>query len=148
MQPGAHLAADIAVTLDADRPGALARAIGCVSTGGINIDGYSEMNGIVRIPDRYQRPGRGAPLPDGRGVSRTPGAGRRRHSRSGRAGRRCAGISADCRHQEVIFGGPGQTLSIRHDSIDRQSFMPGVLLAVRKVGTLERSPMIGLENVL
>ena len=49
MQAGAHLAADIAVTLDADRPGALARAIGCVSTAGINIDGYSEMNGIVHI---------------------------------------------------------------------------------------------------
>ncbi len=51
-------------------------------------------------------------------------------------------------HQEVIFGGPGQTLSIRHDSIDRSSFMPGVLLAIRKVGSLERSPTIGLENLL
>ena len=51
-------------------------------------------------------------------------------------------------HQEVIFGGPGQTLSIRHDSLDRQSFMPGVLLGIRKVATLERSPTIGLENVL
>jgi 4-hydroxy-tetrahydrodipicolinate reductase len=51
-------------------------------------------------------------------------------------------------HHEVIFGGPGQTLSIRHDSIDRASFMPGVLLAVRKVSSLERSPTIGLENVL
>jgi len=51
-------------------------------------------------------------------------------------------------HHEVIFGGPGQTLSIRHDSIDRQSFMPGVLLAIRKVGSLERSPTIGLENLL
>jgi hypothetical protein len=49
VQPGAHLAADIAVTLDADRPGALARAIGCVSSAGINIDGYSEMNGVVHI---------------------------------------------------------------------------------------------------
>jgi 4-hydroxy-tetrahydrodipicolinate reductase len=51
-------------------------------------------------------------------------------------------------HQEVIFGGPGQVLTIRHDSIDRQSFMPGVLLAVRKVASLERSPTIGLEHVL
>jgi 4-hydroxy-tetrahydrodipicolinate reductase len=51
-------------------------------------------------------------------------------------------------HQEVIFGGAGQTLSIRHDSVDRQSFMPGVLLAVRKVSSLEGSPTIGLENVL
>jgi 4-hydroxy-tetrahydrodipicolinate reductase len=51
-------------------------------------------------------------------------------------------------HQEVIFGGPGQTLSIRHDSLDRQSFMPGVLLGIRKVSSLERSPTIGLEHVL
>jgi 4-hydroxy-tetrahydrodipicolinate reductase len=51
-------------------------------------------------------------------------------------------------HQEVIFGGEGQTLSVRHDSISRESFMPGVLLAVRKVGSLDRSPMIGLEQLL
>jgi 4-hydroxy-tetrahydrodipicolinate reductase len=51
-------------------------------------------------------------------------------------------------HHEVIFGGPGQTLTIRHDSLDRQSFMPGVLLAVRKVDSLEHSPTIGLENLL
>ena len=51
-------------------------------------------------------------------------------------------------HQEVVFGGPGQTLTLRHDSSDRESFMPGVLLAVRKVGSLERSPTIGLENLL
>jgi 4-hydroxy-tetrahydrodipicolinate reductase len=51
-------------------------------------------------------------------------------------------------HQEVVFGGPGQTLSVRHDSVDRESFMPGVLLAVRKVASLERSPTIGLENLL
>ena len=37
-------------------------------------------------------------------------------------------------HQEVILGDLGQTLTIRHDSIDRESFMPGVLLAVRRVG--------------
>ncbi|MEA2348049.1 MAG: 4-hydroxy-tetrahydrodipicolinate reductase [Thermoleophilaceae bacterium] len=51
-------------------------------------------------------------------------------------------------HQEVIFGGLGQTLSIRHDSITRESFMPGVLLAVRKVGSLESSPTFGLEQLL
>jgi hypothetical protein len=45
----AHLAADLAVTLDSDRPGALAKALSCVSAAGINIDGYSEMNGIVHI---------------------------------------------------------------------------------------------------
>ena len=51
-------------------------------------------------------------------------------------------------HQEVLFGGPGQTLTIRHDSVDRESFMPGVLLAVRRVGELEASPTIGLEQLL
>jgi 4-hydroxy-tetrahydrodipicolinate reductase len=51
-------------------------------------------------------------------------------------------------HQEVLFGGPGQTLTIRHDSIDRESFMPGVLLAIRRVGSLERSPVVGLEALL
>jgi 4-hydroxy-tetrahydrodipicolinate reductase len=51
-------------------------------------------------------------------------------------------------HQEVILGDVGQTLTIRHDSIDRESFMPGVLLAVRRVPSLERSPLVGLENLL
>jgi 4-hydroxy-tetrahydrodipicolinate reductase len=51
-------------------------------------------------------------------------------------------------HQEVIFGDVGQTLTIRHDSIDRESFMPGVLLAVRRVPTLEESPLVGLEHLL
>jgi len=50
--------------------------------------------------------------------------------------------------QEVILGDVGQTLTIRHDTIDRESFMPGVLLAVRKVATLESSPTIGLEHLL
>jgi 4-hydroxy-tetrahydrodipicolinate reductase len=51
-------------------------------------------------------------------------------------------------HHEVVFGGPGQTLTIRHDSVDRESFMPGVLLAIRKVADLERSPTVGLEQLL
>jgi 4-hydroxy-tetrahydrodipicolinate reductase len=51
-------------------------------------------------------------------------------------------------HQEVIFGGPGQTLTIRHDSMDRTSFMPGVLLAVRSVPDLPERFMVGLENLL
>jgi 4-hydroxy-tetrahydrodipicolinate reductase len=50
-------------------------------------------------------------------------------------------------HQEVIFGGEGQTLSVRHDSIDRGSFMPGVLLAVRKVGGLPERFTVGLEKL-
>ena len=51
-------------------------------------------------------------------------------------------------HQEVIFGGEGQTLTIRHDSIDRRSFMPGVLLAVRRVGELPDRFTVGLEQLL
>ena len=51
-------------------------------------------------------------------------------------------------HQEVIFGAPGQALTIRHDSLSRESFMPGVLLAIRRVGSLERSPTVGLEHLL
>jgi 4-hydroxy-tetrahydrodipicolinate reductase len=51
-------------------------------------------------------------------------------------------------HQEVIFGGQGQTLSIRHDSIDRWSFMPGVVLAVRGVGEMPERFVVGLENLL
>ncbi|GAC1440537.1 MAG: 4-hydroxy-tetrahydrodipicolinate reductase [Solirubrobacteraceae bacterium] len=51
-------------------------------------------------------------------------------------------------HQEVILGDVGQTLTIRHDSLDRESFMPGVLLAVRRVGTLPESPTVGLEQLL
>ena len=51
-------------------------------------------------------------------------------------------------HQEVILGDVGQTLTIRHDSTDRTSFVPGVLLAVRRVGDLPESPLIGLEHLL
>lgn len=50
-------------------------------------------------------------------------------------------------HQEVIFGGLGQTLTIRHDSLSRESFMPGVLLAIRKVRDLDGLVM-GLEQLL
>jgi 4-hydroxy-tetrahydrodipicolinate reductase len=51
-------------------------------------------------------------------------------------------------HHEVILGDVGQTLTIRHDSITRESFMPGVLLAIRRVGTLNESPVVGLEALL
>ena len=50
-------------------------------------------------------------------------------------------------HQEVLFGGPGETLTIRHDSTDRSSFMPGVLLAVRRVPT-RPGLTLGLEHLL
>jgi 4-hydroxy-tetrahydrodipicolinate reductase len=51
-------------------------------------------------------------------------------------------------NQEVILGDLGQTLTIRHDSIDRESFMPGVLLAIRRVADLPQSPTVGLEHIL
>lgn len=51
-------------------------------------------------------------------------------------------------HQEVIFGAVGQSLTIRQDSYNRESFMPGVLLAVRRVATLDKSPVVGLEHLL
>jgi 4-hydroxy-tetrahydrodipicolinate reductase len=50
-------------------------------------------------------------------------------------------------HQEVIFGGAGQTLTIRHDSTSRESFMPGVLLAIRKIRGLS-GLAVGLERIL
>jgi 4-hydroxy-tetrahydrodipicolinate reductase len=51
-------------------------------------------------------------------------------------------------HQEVVLGAEGQTLTIRHDSTDRHSFMPGVLLAIRKVADLPDPFTVGLEAVL
>lgn len=50
-------------------------------------------------------------------------------------------------HQMVMFGGPGETLTIRHDSLDRTSFMPGVVLAVRRVWDLE-GLHVGLDAVM
>ncbi len=51
-------------------------------------------------------------------------------------------------HQEVIFGGLGETLTIRHDTSSREAFVPGVLLAVRGIARLEPGLTIGLEAVL
>jgi 4-hydroxy-tetrahydrodipicolinate reductase len=58
---------------------------------------------------------------------------------------RLPGIVAD---QDVILGGAAQTLTIRHVTTDRTSFMPGVLLAVRRVADLPESPVVGLERLL
>jgi 4-hydroxy-tetrahydrodipicolinate reductase len=57
---------------------------------------------------------------------------------------RSAGLVA---HQEILFGTTGETLSIRHDSLDRVSFMPGVLLGIREVGT-RPGLTVGLEPLL
>ena len=58
---------------------------------------------------------------------------------------RVAGLVA---HQEVLFGGQGETLTIRHDSLDRISFMPGVLLAIRSLPSLPPGLTTGLEPLL
>ena len=58
---------------------------------------------------------------------------------------RLAGLVA---HQEVLLGGHGEVLTIRHDSLDRASFMPGVLLAVRAIGTLPPGLTVGLDGLL
>jgi 4-hydroxy-tetrahydrodipicolinate reductase len=56
-------------------------------------------------------------------------------------------LSGSVAHQEVIFGGVGETLTIRHDSLDRSSFMPGVVLAIKRVASLD-GLTVGLENLL
>jgi 4-hydroxy-tetrahydrodipicolinate reductase len=58
---------------------------------------------------------------------------------------RVAGLVA---HQEVLLGGHGETLTIRHDSLDRASFMPGVLLAARGLTTLPPGLTVGLDALL
>lgn len=58
---------------------------------------------------------------------------------------RLAGLVA---HQEVLLGGHGETLTLRHDSLDRASFMPGVLLGVRGLATLPPGLTFGLETLL
>jgi 4-hydroxy-tetrahydrodipicolinate reductase len=51
-------------------------------------------------------------------------------------------------HQAVIFGGPGETLTIRHDTTSREAFVPGVLLALEKVHSLPPGLTVGLESLL
>ncbi|MGH3282934.1 MAG: 4-hydroxy-tetrahydrodipicolinate reductase [Trebonia sp.] len=57
-------------------------------------------------------------------------------------------VSGLVAHQEVLFGGHGETLTIRHDSLDRASFMPGVLLAVRGIATLPTGLTVGIDPLL
>src|SRR5206468_7351067 len=51
-------------------------------------------------------------------------------------------------HQEVLFGGDGQLLTIRHDAYSREAYVPGVLLALERLGTLPPGLTIGLDAVL
>jgi len=58
---------------------------------------------------------------------------------------RLAGLLA---HQEVLLGGHGETLTVRHDSLDRASFLPGILMGIRGVGSLPAGLTFGLDRVL
>ena len=51
-------------------------------------------------------------------------------------------------HQEVLFGGEGQLLTIRHDAYSREAFVPGVLLALERLPTLPSGVTVGLESLL
>jgi len=51
-------------------------------------------------------------------------------------------------HQEVLFGGPGQLLTIRHDTLSREAFVPGVLLALERLRTLPAGLTVGLDALL
>jgi 4-hydroxy-tetrahydrodipicolinate reductase len=51
-------------------------------------------------------------------------------------------------HHEVVLGTAGQSLTIRHDSYDRSSFMPGVILAVRRIGRASSGLLVGLDAIL
>jgi 4-hydroxy-tetrahydrodipicolinate reductase len=84
--------------------------------------------------------------PDGL-VEKAPGARGARADVTGDVPIHSVRLPGFVAHQEVIFGGVGQVLTLRHDSIDRRSFMPGVILAVRKVRALE-GLVVGLENLL
>jgi len=84
------------------------------------------------------------------GASHVHGAGEQRPSRGLSSGGvrihsvRLPGLVA---HQEVLFGGDGETLSLRHDSLSRESFMAGALLAIRRAPTLSGTT-VGLEGLL
>jgi 4-hydroxy-tetrahydrodipicolinate reductase len=89
-----------------------------------------------------------------RGVDRSPEPGVGQESVAGVRGGEVDGVRVHSvrlpglvAHQEVIFGGQGEVLTLRHDSLDRSSFMPGVLLAVREVGT-RPGLTVGLEPLL
>ena len=88
------------------------------------------------------------------GVPTAPDATRESDSLPGARGASVDGIpvhsvrlSGLVAHQEVLLGSPGEALTLRHDSFDRSSFMPGVLLAVRQVGA-QPGLTVGIESLL
>jgi 4-hydroxy-tetrahydrodipicolinate reductase len=86
------------------------------------------------------------PTPSGL-VEKAPGARGARSEATGDVPVHSVRLPGFVAHQEVIFGGVGQILALRHDSTDRRSFMPGVVLAIRKVLSLN-GLVIGLEHLL
>lgn len=80
-------------------------------------------------------------------IEKAPGARGARHVNTGDIPIHSVRLPGFVAHQEVIFGGVGEILTIRHDSTNRTSFMPGVVLAVRKVRSLN-GLVVGLENLL
>lgn len=89
-----------------------------------------------------------APLPGPSSVvEKAPGARGARSMATGDVAIHSVRLPGFVAHQEVLFGGLGQTLTLRHDSLDRRSFMPGVILAVRKVRALH-GLVVGLEHLL
>jgi 4-hydroxy-tetrahydrodipicolinate reductase len=91
---------------------------------------------------------------DAAGLGDEPDATREEASLAGARGATVSGVHVHAiratglvAHQEVIFGTHGETFTIRHDSLDRSSFMPGVLLAVRRVGGLS-GLTVGLDSLL
>lgn len=80
-------------------------------------------------------------------IEKAPGARGARAENTGDVPIHSVRLPGFVAHQEVIFGGTGEILTLRHDSTDRRSFMPGVLLAIRKVRSLS-GLVIGLENLL
>ena len=106
---------------------------------------------LLRVPRCARRrsslkrvAGARAKLPARRPRSKAPRRARRARGRRAGAFRALDGLR---RSQEVIFGSLGQTLSIRHDSWDRTSYMPGVLLGIRSVGSCD-GLVVGLENFM
>jgi len=103
-------------------------------------------------PEGSGEPQGGAPVNRGQGSADGPPAGK--ESVAGVRGGEVGGVRVHSvrlpglvAHQEVLFGGQGEVLTLRHDSLDRASFMPGVLLAVRQV-TTRTGLTVGLEPLL
>ena len=100
-----------------------------------------------KIAQARQKAGQTAQLVPANTIEKAPGARGARDAATGDIPIHSVRLPGFVAHQEVIFGGTGEILTIRHDSLHRSSFMPGVILAVRKARSLH-GLVIGLENLL